>query len=126
MDASIMRHKGYVAGIRYSEEDGCLVGRILGISDIVSFHGDSVKEIRREFSAALDSYLSDCREIGKEPERSYSGRLALRLTPETHKIIALEAEKRGQSINDAIVDALHKTYLPRRRNSRQAPAGAGK
>ncbi len=111
MNNSVMRHKGYSAAIRYSEEDGFFVGRILGINDIVSFHGRSVEEVREQFSVALDSYLSDCEEMGKEPERPYSGKLNVRLSPDFHKAIAIEAETTGQSLNDVIVSALKKTYI---------------
>ncbi len=111
MNNSVMRHKGYSAAIRYSEEDGFLVGRILGINDIVSFHGYSVEEVREQFKIALDSYLSDCEEMGKEPERPYSGKLNLRLSPDFHKAIAIEAETTGQSLNDVIVAALKQTYI---------------
>ena len=41
-----MRHKGYAARIEYSEEDGCFIGHIAGIRDVVGFHGESVKELR--------------------------------------------------------------------------------
>lgn len=37
-----MTYKGYTAIISFSAEDGCLVGRLAGINDIVGFHGDSV------------------------------------------------------------------------------------
>ncbi len=111
MNNSVMRHKGYSAAIRYSEEDGFLVGRILGINDIVSFHAHSVEEARKQFAIALDSYLSDCEEMGKAPERPYSGKLNLRLPPDFHKALALEAETTGQSLNDVIVAALKQAYI---------------
>lgn len=111
MNNSVMHHKGYSAAIRFSEEDGFFVGRILGINDIVSFHGSSVGEIRKQFALALDSYLSDCEEMGKKPERPYSGKLNLRLAPEFHKAIAFEAESTGKSINDVIVAALQRAYI---------------
>lgn len=128
MDNSIMHNNGYSASIRFSEEDGLFVGRILGISDIVSFHGLSVGEMRQQFAIALDSYLSDCEEMGKEPERPYSGKLNLRLPPEFHKAIAFEAESTGQSINDVIVAALQKSYIDqdvapkRRRATKKTPS----
>ncbi len=122
MNNSVMRHKGYSAAIRFSEEDGVFVGRILGINDIVSFHGDSVDEIRRQFAVALDSYLSDCEEMGREPERPYSGKLNLRLTPEYHKAIAFEAESSGLSINDVVVAALERSYINQGAVRRRNPA----
>ena len=44
-----MIYRDYAARIDYSEEDGCFVGRIAGITDIVTFHGESVAEMRRAF-----------------------------------------------------------------------------
>lgn len=33
-----MKYKGYGACIEYSDEDGCFVGHIAGIRDVVEFH----------------------------------------------------------------------------------------
>ncbi|MCY4577881.1 MAG: toxin-antitoxin system HicB family antitoxin, partial [Chloroflexi bacterium] len=37
-----MKHKGYDADIKYSDDDECFIGHITGIDDIVGFHADSV------------------------------------------------------------------------------------
>ena len=37
-----MIYKGYAARIEYSEEDGCFVGDLAGIRDIVGFDGKTV------------------------------------------------------------------------------------
>ena len=52
-----MRYKGYSARIEYSDEDGCFVGRVAGIRDLLTFHGGSVDEVRQAFEEALDFYL---------------------------------------------------------------------
>ena len=52
-----MIYKGYIAQIEYSAEDGCLIGEIAGIRDIVGFHGDSVTELRAAFEEAVEDYL---------------------------------------------------------------------
>ena len=41
-----MTYKGYTATVEYSEEDGCLVGRLIGLRDIVGFDATSVKELK--------------------------------------------------------------------------------
>lgn len=119
---SIMKYKGYSALVRYSEDDDCLIGRILGINDIVSFEADSVKQIRAEFEFALNDYIKMCGEMGKEPDRPYSGKLVVRLPGELHKQLAVKAEAEGMSINDAIVAAVEKifeeTKQPRARSVR--------
>ena len=101
-----MIYKGYTASIEYSAEDGCLIGHILGIRDIVGFHGDSVGEMKEAFEEAVDDYLEACAKIGKEPNKPYSGNLTLRLGPELHAKLAIQAKIEGKSINALVTDTL--------------------
>ena len=64
---NIMMYKGYTARIEYSTEDGCLIGEIAGIRDIVGFHGDSVAELQAAFEEAVEDYLEMCEESGRPP-----------------------------------------------------------
>ena len=104
-----MRHKGYAARIEYSEEDGCFVGHIAGIRDVVGFHGESVAELRSAFEEAVDDYLETCAMLGKEPQKSYSGKLMLRIPPDIHAAVATAAETRGKSINQLVAEILNQT-----------------
>ncbi len=52
-----MTYRDFSAQIEYSEDDGCFVGHLAGIADIVGFHGDSVVELRAAFEEAVDDYL---------------------------------------------------------------------
>jgi len=103
-----MTYKGYSARIEYSDEDECFVGRIAGIRDIISFHGDSVDEIRQAFKEAIDFYLETCEERGETPNKPYSGKLMLRLPPEIHAAVATAAEVNGKSINQWATETLSK------------------
>jgi len=103
---TIMKYKGYSALVRYSPEDKCLVGRLLGITDIVSFEGESVAAMRRELKVSVESYLEDCEEMGRAPDRPFSGNLNLRIPSTTHRALSIRAEAMGQSINDLIVSAV--------------------
>lgn len=55
-----MTYKGYVARIEYSDEDGCFIGHIAGIRDVIGFHGESVPKLRMAFEEAVDDYLETC------------------------------------------------------------------
>jgi len=101
-----MQYKGYAARIEYSDEDGCLVGHIAGIKDIVGFHGESVTEMRSAFEEAVDDYLSLCAETGKRPDKPYSGRIMLRVPPELHAQVAMQAEASGLSLNQWAMERL--------------------
>jgi len=48
-----MTYKGYTARIEYDERDNIFAGRILGIRTIISFHGETVAELREEFELQL-------------------------------------------------------------------------
>ena len=63
-----MTYKGYSAGIEYSEEDECFVGRLAGIRDIVGFDGASLEEATAMFHEAVDDYLAACEQLGSEPK----------------------------------------------------------
>lgn len=63
-----MEYKGYTALIEYDNSDECLVGRVLDISDQLSFHGESISEVRENFHNILDNYLALCHMTGKQPE----------------------------------------------------------
>jgi predicted HicB family RNase H-like nuclease len=101
-----MSYKGYLARIEYSDEDGCLVGHLAGITDTVGFHGESVAEMRAAFEQAVDDYLATCRRVGRPPQRPFSGRLLLRVPPELHARAAMRAAASGKSLNRWICDLL--------------------
>ncbi len=93
-----MTYKDYAARIEYSEEDGCFVGRIAGITDIVTFHGESVSEMRNAFTQAVDDYLDACQKHGVRPKKPYSGKLMIRVRPEVHARAAMTAAAQGKSL----------------------------
>ena len=66
---STMTHKGFAARVEYSDEDGCFIGHIAGIQDVIGFHGESVAELKAAFEEAVEDYLETCRKVGREPSR---------------------------------------------------------
>lgn len=104
-----MEHKGFSARVEYSEEDGCFVGHIAGIRDVIGFHGDSVKKLRAAFEEAVEDYLATCKKIGHAPNKPYSGQFRLRLAPELHARAAMLAETRGKSLNTWVSEVIEKS-----------------
>ncbi|MCY3741616.1 MAG: type II toxin-antitoxin system HicB family antitoxin [Candidatus Poribacteria bacterium] len=107
-----MVYKGYIAEIRYSAEDSCLVGEIAGIRDIVGFHGDSVAELRTAFEEAVEDYLEMCEESGRPPQKPYSGNVTLSIPPEVHIGIAMAAEASGKNLDQWVTDTLSAVLQP--------------
>ena len=101
-----MIYNGYTASIIYSSADGCLVGCLIGIDDIVNFHGDSVAEVRQAFEEAVDDYLDLCAQADKEPQKPFSGSIALHVLPELHASLARTARTQGKTLNDFVAEIL--------------------
>ncbi len=94
-----MNYKGYLAKVEFDAADHIFVGHIVGIRDVVGFHGESVTELETAFRDAIDNYLAACKKIGQEPNKPYSGNLMLRIPAEVHASVASAAEASGKSIN---------------------------
>ncbi len=101
-----MNYKGYAARIEYSDEDDCFIGHIAGINDIIGFHADSVSELHAAFKEAVEDYIQTCKEVGRAPQKPYSGKLLLRIPPELHARAAMLAEAHGKSLNSWVADLL--------------------
>ncbi|MBF0342167.1 MAG: type II toxin-antitoxin system HicB family antitoxin [Magnetococcales bacterium] len=103
-----MMHKGYAARIDYSDEDECFVGRVAGIKPIITFHGESVVEVRQAFRESVDFYLETCAEKGERPDKPFSGKIMARVPPELHARAISVAEALGKSLNQFVAEAIER------------------
>lgn len=105
---NIVKYKGYEAKVEYDDEDRLFVGRVINTKDVIVFDGISVEELEQSFQAVIEEYLEDCKAIGKEPEKPFSGKFNLRISPELHRKIALLATKQNVSLNTFVEKTLEK------------------
>lgn len=96
---NVMKYKGYSARIEYDDDDGIFTGQIAGLRDRVGFHAKTVDDLREAFHEAVEDYIETCTKIGKEPQKTYSGQVMFRVSPEVHRRAALAAELSGKSLN---------------------------
>lgn len=101
-----MTYKSYAARVEFDARDNIFVGRIVGIRDIVSFHGETVTELRAAFEEAVDDYVETCAKLGKTPEKPVSGKLMLRVPPEVHGSAVAAAQAAGKSLNQWATEVL--------------------
>lgn len=118
MKGNVLEYKGYSAAVEYSVEDKVLHGKIDGINDLVDFCSEDVSSIEDEFHKAVDDYLKLCEQIGKEPEKTYSGTFNVRINPELHKRISIQAAHNHCSLNAEVEKAIE-CYLDRSGNGIQ-------
>lgn len=106
-----MHYQGYIARVEYDERDDIFVGRVLGLRSIISFHGKTVAELRREFASSVRDYLADCKEQGVSPEKPASGKLLIRVPPEVHGKALIKAQSMGKSLNQWATEALERAVM---------------
>jgi len=108
----ILEYKAYYATVHFNAEDEVFHGKIIGINDLVSFEGSSVKELKAAFREAVEDYIEACRLLKKEPEKTYKGSFNVRIPSELHREAARYAAMKNMSLNDfvryAIDTVLHK------------------
>ena len=96
-----LEYGDYEATIEY--EDGIFHGRILNINDVITFEGQSVRQLKAEMKVSVNDYLAWCKERGRTPDKPFSGKFVFRPGPELHAQLALEAARNNQSLNDYLL-----------------------
>ena len=91
----MMEYRGYHAQIDYDADDALFVGKVYGITDSLNFHGTSVQELEDMFHQSVDNYLSMCAEVGKTPNKEFKGSFNVRIPPELHREISIQAVRHG-------------------------------
>lgn len=103
---TLIEYKGYHAKISYDAENKIFVGDVIGIEDFLAFHVYSADEVEKRFHECIDDYLDFCKKRGEKPSKEYRGMFNVRISPELHRLAALEAANRGISLNQLVSDLM--------------------
>jgi predicted HicB family RNase H-like nuclease len=95
----MLKYKGYAGHAEYDDEAGIFHGEVLDLRDVITFQGKSVDEIEQAFRESIDDYLEFCEQRGEAPDKAFSGRLMLRLSPKLHRKVYVRALREGKSLN---------------------------
>ena len=106
---NILKYKDFIATVQYSEADEALIGKIEGINSVVSFEGQSVKELKSAFQEAVESYLDFCNRKGiANPQKSYTGAFNVRIDADLHRRAAISAKIHGSTLNAFVRKAIER------------------
>ena len=103
---SMLNYKGYHGVFDYDQEADIFHGEVVNLSDVITFQGRSIDELKTALAESVEDYLEFCATKGRAPEKPYSGRFNVRLDPILHQRIAVEAASSGKSLNGWVADAL--------------------
>ena len=100
----------YIKLVEWSEEDGVYVGRCPELF-FGGVHGDDEEKVYADLCVAVEDVLESKMQHGDalpEPVKAahYSGKFMVRIDPELHKVLAVKAYTRGESLNKLCIAAL--------------------
>lgn len=104
-----LEYRGYLATIELDEDEDCFHGRVINTRDVINFYGSTPSQLRAEFEKSVDEYIAFCAERGVKPEKPYSGNFVVRLRPELHRGLAIDAAKEHKSLNTLVAERLEHT-----------------
>lgn len=102
----ILKYKDYFSTIHYSAEDDIFHGKVIGINDLVTFEGRSVAELKKAFKEAIEDYLETCKELKKQPDKTYRGSFNVRIPASMHRQAALIAAQKKLTLNEFMKAAI--------------------
>jgi predicted HicB family RNase H-like nuclease len=104
----MLSYKGFIGSTDYDDEAEVFYGTVINGNTIMSFRGSSVGELKDSFRDVVDSYLEDCEREGVEPEKPFSGKITVRVSPLLHRRIAIKAAARKESMNRYLEELLER------------------
>ena len=95
----MIEYGGYRAVVRLDDDAGFFHGEVIDTRDVITFQGTSVAELREAIKDSVEEYLAVCAERGRDPDKPYSGKVALRLPPAVHRAATAAAQAEAKSLN---------------------------
>jgi len=114
----------YIKIVKWSKEDGCYVGTCPALM-FGGVHGDDEAKVYKELCEAVEEWIREGEAQGEalpkpDAESEFSGKFVLRVGPELHHALYLDALQNNESLNSYCVRELAKNYrLPSRRSIRR-------
>ncbi len=101
-----LQYKGYSGTIEPEVETNILYGKVAFIRDLVTYEAKTLKALEKEFQFSVDAYLSDCVELGKEPNTPFKGSFNVRIGSDLHREAMMQAQGKGISLNEFVKQAI--------------------
>ena len=96
----------YLKVVEWSDVDNCYIGTAPGLFD-GGVHGKSEEKVFKELCIAVEDVVKTMKKSGMvlpQPtiNKKFSGKIALRMPPDLHKALFINAMQSGESVNKFI------------------------
>ncbi len=102
----MMEFKGYLGKVEFDDEVGVFHGEVMNTRDVITFQGESVKELKQAFRDSINDYLAFCEARAESPDKPFSGQFVTRVPPELHRQVSIAAISSGKSLNGWVTEQL--------------------
>ena len=107
----MLEYKGYIGKVEFDDEAEIFHGEVINLKDVITFQGRSVSELQKAFKDSINDYLEFCAERDESPEKPLSGNFTLRVDPELHRKIYLQARMSNKSLNSWVAEILQSNVV---------------
>jgi predicted HicB family RNase H-like nuclease len=101
----MLKYKTYTGIVEYDPDGKIFTGEVIGLRDVITFQGRTPE---RSFQKSVDLYLEMCQRDGTTPQKPFSGRFNIRISPEVHRQIAERAAQSQLSLNQWVSEAVQR------------------
>ncbi|MFQ5544120.1 MAG: type II toxin-antitoxin system HicB family antitoxin [Nitrospiria bacterium] len=108
-----IRSDNYLKIVEWSDEDNCYIGTSPGLFD-GGVHGTDESKVFKELCDTVGETINLMVKEGKPlptptANKTFSGKISLRISPDLHKALTMRALQEGQSVNRLIQHKLEET-----------------
>jgi predicted HicB family RNase H-like nuclease len=103
---SYLSYKGYTGVFGVDPEAKVIRGRVVDLKDVITFQGETVRDVVKAFHESVDDYLEFCESLGEAPEKPFSGKFLVRVGPKIHRDLTMVAQIKGVSVNKLVTHEL--------------------
>jgi predicted HicB family RNase H-like nuclease len=107
----MLTYKGYTGIVEFDADAEIFHGEVIDTSDVITFQGKNAKEIKKAFRDSIDDYLDFCEELQKAPDKPFSGKFVLRVSPQLHHKLYKQSMVSKKSLNAWLVEKLESLSL---------------
>ena len=100
----MLSYKGFIGHVVFDDENEIFVGEVINTKDIITFQSDSAHVLKQAFVDSIEDYIEFCHERNEMPEKPFSGKFNLRISPELHREAYVAAKNSGMSLNAWVCD----------------------
>ena len=103
---NLLEYKGFSAKIEFDERDEIFIGKLINTEDTVTFHGETVAELKQNFHESVEFHIELCKKLKKTTKKTFSGKVMLRVAPEIHANLVKKAAAQNKSLNQWATNVL--------------------